>query len=308
MDKILLFKLKMYFAIFLAFLIGSLALFYIFRLFAGASSELAIFYILLLILPSLFIQYAIGPYLIGAMYRLKEVKEGDEYDWLKRIVSKVASSNGVKVPRIYIANVNFMNAFAYGNIFSGPRVAITLPFLKRLDKDEIEAVLGHEIGHIRHKDVGLIMALGIVPTLVFWFGYSISMNMRRNAYLFLFGILITLFSFLYELFVIYVNRQREAYEDINSVKTTGKPNSLITALAKIELENQPAFANRQSYFSNVSSMLMFSPVRKKTYFKSVEDVVAYWRSYKVRLVDEIFSDHPHPANRLKLIESAAGIS
>jgi Heat shock protein. Metallo peptidase. MEROPS family M48B len=87
--------------------------------------------------------------------------------------NEVAEANGIKTPKVYIADAPFPNAFAYGSPIAGKRVAITTPLLKILNKDEVKAVLGHELGHLRHRDVEFLMFIGLIPALIYWLGYSL---------------------------------------------------------------------------------------------------------------------------------------
>ncbi|EQD31911.1 heat shock protein HtpX, partial [mine drainage metagenome] len=101
------------------------------------------------------IQWLISPYIVGRAYHTKEISAYDiQYSWLIDSVKKVCDLNQQKVPRIFIANVPVSNAFAFGSPLSGRRMAITQGLLNILTKDEIEAVIGHEIGHLKHHDIG----------------------------------------------------------------------------------------------------------------------------------------------------------
>lgn len=169
-------------------------------------------------------QWLIGPFLINVMYRAHEVKPDDPtYGWVYDMVADVARANGFKdVPKVYIADVPFPNAFAYGSPIAGKRVAITLPLLKILKPGELKAVLGHEIGHLRHRDVEVLMAVGLLPTVIYWLGWSLwwgggwwgggwSEGRDNNGgLLLLIGLVLIAVSFLFQLFVLYINRLREA--------------------------------------------------------------------------------------------------
>ena len=173
-----------------------------------------IFLILTLFLIMDIIQWLISPYIVGRVYHTKEIFENDpQYFWIVESVKKVSSLNKQKVPRVFIATVMVPNAFAFGSPISGRRIAITSGLLSILTRDEIEAVLGHEIGHLKHHDIGLIMAIGLIPTLILYFGYSIlfSGGGRRgnNGSIFLVAIGLVAMSFIFNLMILGVNRMRE---------------------------------------------------------------------------------------------------
>ena len=97
-------------------------------------------------------QWLFAPYLIDAMYRVREVKEG-ELPRLRDMIRRISKRAGIKAPKLMLSNLPIPNAFAYGSPLTGNRVAVTSGLLSCLSDDEVEAVLGHELGHIRHKDV-----------------------------------------------------------------------------------------------------------------------------------------------------------
>ena len=298
------FKLKMILTFAIVLLITFFVIYGIVIYLGYGINNIYLFYVSIFItLVYVLFQWAIGPNLIHTFNKENEITKDSKYSWILDIVDNIAKKNKIKTPKVYIANVNYLNAYAYGNIFTGPRVAITKGLLNILDKDEIEAVLGHEIGHLRHRDVSLLMAIGIIPTLIYWLGlllsYNPELNRRGNSMLIGFGLIA--FSFIFEFFILYINRQREALEDINSVFTVKKPKSLEMALAKITLANQGVYVNHNS----INNMLMFSPLNNKEEINDPNKLIEKWRKEKVSIFEELFMDHPHPANRIKLIESVS---
>lgn len=277
--------------------------------------------ILIFILFINLIQWLFGPYIINAMYHAREVSPDDpKYGWLVDVVNEVAEANGLKAPRVYIADAPFPNAFAYSSPIAGKRVAITTPLLKILNKDEIKAVLGHELGHLRHRDVEFLMFIGLIPALIYWLGYSLwfsgiwgswwgeGRNSESPFIIMLIGLALLAVSFVFNLFLLALNRMREAYADINSAITI--PNAarnLQRALAKIYLSVDPRVGKliRRNAGSNFSHMLFFSPLPKdwkEIPESDVEDLINYWRHYKPSILEELFSDHPHPAKRIQLLD------
>lgn len=262
------------------------------------------------------IQWLFGPYLINAMYNAVEVTPYDPtYGWVVNVVNEVAMYNKMSPPKVYIADVPFPNAFAYGSPIAGKRVAITLPLLKMLNREELKAVLGHEIGHLKHRDVQLLMAVGLIPALIYWIGYSLMWSGiwsagERNGnlgLLWLIGIALLAVSFVFQLFVLYLNRMREAYADINSAQTIpGGAENLERALAKITLSMDPNIIERyrRKNDNKMLHMLFFSPieVREDIPEADVESLIQYWKQEKVSWFADFLSDHPHPAKRIQLLE------
>ena len=253
------------------------------------------------------IQWLAGPYLINAMYRAREVNPDDPlYGWLVPLVDEVALYNRISRPKVYVADVPFPNAFAYGSPIAGKRVAVTLPLLRSLSREELKAVLGHELGHLRHRDVEILMAIGLIPTLIYWIGYSLMWSgflggQRNNSlYAWAIGLGLLVVSFIFQLFVIAVNRLREAYADLNSALTVpGGAENLQRALAKITLMMDPNAVKK--YRNKVMNMLFFSsPVEVPS--QDVDELIGYWKSIKVPWYADLFSDHPHPAKRIQMLE------
>ncbi|GAB6945207.1 zinc metalloprotease HtpX [Vulcanisaeta sp. JCM 14467] len=265
-------------------------------------------------------QWLFSPFLINAMYRAHEIKPDDPtYGWVYEMVADVARANGFKdVPKVYVADVPFPNAFAYGSPIAGKRVAITLPLLRILKPSELKAVLGHEIGHLRHRDVEVLMAVGLLPTVIYWLGWSLwwggwwgGWSEGRNnggGLLLLIGLVLIAVSFLFNLFVLYINRLREAYADINGALTVENgARNLQRALAKITLYMDPNIVKRTT--NGTLRMLFFAPPVSTEYLESnVDDLIEYWRHYKPSIWEELFMTHPHPAKRIQMLDRLAGSS
>ncbi|EWG07423.1 MAG: heat shock protein HtpX [Candidatus Aramenus sulfurataquae] len=263
------------------------------------------------------LQWLFGPYLINAMYRAVEVTPSDpRYGWLVPLVNEVAMYNGIEAPKVYIADVPFPNAFAYGSPIAGKRVAITLPLLKILNKDEIKAVLGHELGHLKHKDVQLLMAIGLIPALIFYIGYSLMWSgmlgggerNNNSGVMWLVGVALLAVSYLFQFLVLYVNRLREAYADVNSAQTIpGGAHNLQRALAKITLATDPEVLERyrnRGAGNGLMSMLFFAPtqINGEVSDMDVEELINYWKTQKVPWYADFFSDHPATPKRIQLLE------
>ncbi len=111
-------------------------------------------------------EWMIAPYFIDAIYRVRPLRS-EEYPWLHEIVEYLSKRMGVKKPKLMLAQISVPNAFAYGSPLTGPRVAVTKGLIENLDRDEIEAVLGHELGHLKHHDVSVMMFLSLIPSMFF---------------------------------------------------------------------------------------------------------------------------------------------
>ncbi|OWP54936.1 MAG: zinc metalloprotease HtpX [Cuniculiplasma sp. C_DKE] len=262
--------------------------------------------ILVIVLIMDIAQYLLSPYIIGRMYHLRKVNPQDPSTaWLYASLQQVCSYNNQRVPELFIAETPVANAFAYGSLLSGRRMAVTRGLLNILNRDEVEAVMGHEIGHLKHHDVALLLAIGLIPTIIFYFGYSMLFGGGRkggNGSIFIIALVMMGVSFVFNIMILGVNRMRESYADVNSAQTipSGAEN-LQTALAKIVASTPQKKHLRKSAGSSTSSMLMFSGLDQGE-MKDHRRLLEEWKHMKISLSQSIFSDHPHPAKRIQMLE------
>ncbi|MEJ2567915.1 MAG: zinc metalloprotease HtpX [candidate division WOR-3 bacterium] len=208
------------------------------------------YFYLVLALGFMLIQYLIGPKIVEWSMRVRYVDES-EYPELHRMIEELARNAGIPKPKVGISRVNLPNAFAFGRSRRDGRVCVTQGILNLLNKDELKAVLGHEITHIVNRDVLFITLLSVIPMLMYriaWhFLFFGSMGRRRGegaAYTALIGITAMLFYFITNLLVLYASRIREYFADRGSVDLGNQPSALATALYKLVYGS--AKTNKQS--------------------------------------------------------------
>ena len=109
-------------------------------------------------------QWLVAPYIIDALYRVKEISRKDNPK-LYSMVERLSRASGIKMPKVMLANVPIPNAFAYGSPIAGTRVAVTKGLLEVLEDEEVEAVIGHELGHLKHRDVQIMMFVSMLPAI-----------------------------------------------------------------------------------------------------------------------------------------------
>ena len=162
-------------------------------------------------------------------------------------LENLSISRGVPMPDLYLIDDSAPNAFATGTFKKHCAVAVTSGMLDKLDKQEIEGVLAHELAHIQHEDTRLmtlvVLLVGVVTLLsefflrsMYWSGRGRSNNSRGkgNGVLLIIGIVLALLSpFLAQLLKLAISRKREFYADAEAALTTRYPAGLATALEKI---------------------------------------------------------------------------
>jgi heat shock protein HtpX len=184
-------------------------------------------------------QWLFAPYLVDLMYRVKAIP-ADQHPELHRMVDDLALKSHISKPKLMLAQIPLPNAFAYGSPLSGNRVAITQGLLDNLNSGEVEAVIGHEFGHLKHKDVQVMLVVSFLPALFYYIGYSMLLSGMfggerkgegNNALL---GVGFMAFSWVLTLFTLYISRIREYYADQHSASIVNNgADKLSTGLAKI---------------------------------------------------------------------------
>ncbi len=189
--------------------------------------------------------------MIDALTGGREVQRRDE-PRLYNILENLCISRGIPTPKLKIMDSDALNAFATGMNAKQYSITVTTGLLKTLDDAEIEAVLGHELTHIRNGDVRMmviaVVIAGVVSffvELVFrlWFYNSLGFGSRSErrgggngaglAILIAVGLLVVAYvlSFVIRLAL---SRSREYLADAGSVELTHNPDAMISALRKIE--------------------------------------------------------------------------
>lgn len=163
----------------------------------------------------------------------------EEYPRLHEIVETLSTNNGLPKPKVAMVNSPVPNAFATGKSPKSSLVAVTTGILDVLDNDELEAVIGHELSHVRSRDV-LVLTLASVFSTVAWylvrFGLFGGLQTRNrntagtSAIVMLVAITTWVVSFL---IIRAISRYREFSADRGGAIMTGKPDKLASALLKI---------------------------------------------------------------------------
>jgi heat shock protein HtpX len=229
----------------------------------------------------------------------------DDHPRLYNVVEEMKIASGLqKVPDIYIIDDPALNAFATGRDPNKASVAITSGLLQKLNRDELQGVIGHEMSHIKNRDV-LLMAmcsilLGTI-VLVAWYGSRIlffgGMGGSRRAgrgggqgqiiilvVALVFIILAPIFA---QLIYFAVSRKREYLADASSALYTRNPEGLASALEKIGASTgQLKSANKAT-----APMYISNPFRQKG-----------------RQASDLTSTHPPISERIRILRAMAGAS
>ena len=196
------------------------------------------YFYLVLSLAMMFVQYMIGPKIVEWTMRVKYIKRED-YPRLYQIVESLAMRANIPMPKIGIAQISLPNAFAFGRGIRDGRVCVTEGVLNLLKDDELKAVLGHELSHLKNKDVLTITLLSVIPMIMYRIAWQFLFYGRRRdergGNTAIIGLVALIFYFITNLLVLYASRIREYFADRGSVLLGNQPSSLASSLYKLVL-------------------------------------------------------------------------
>ena len=189
-----------------------------------------------------FFSYWFSDRMVLSMYNAREVDRTSAPE-LYGLVEKLAGRAGLPMPRVYIINEDAPNAFATGRNPSNAAVAVTTGLMRVLDYNEISGVLGHELAHVKHRDILISTIAATMATVISYaaniaqwaaiFGSGRSSDDDRGGII---GMIATaiIAPIAAALIQMAISRSREYSADEGGAEICGNPNYLASALEKIE--------------------------------------------------------------------------
>jgi heat shock protein HtpX len=215
--------------------------------------------------------YFAGDQLVLATSGAREVSQ-QSAPQLMNVVQEMALAAGVPMPKVYIIDDTAPNAFATGRDPKHASVAITTGLLQKLDREELQGVIGHELSHVRNFDIRFALLVAVLVGSIalladfflrftFWGGGRRGGGDRDKgggaliAIVYVIAIVLAIIApFIARMVQLAVSRQREYLADASSVELTRNPHGLEQALAKIASDQEVLeVANRATqhlYFTN----------------------------------------------------------
>ena len=190
-----------------------------------------------------FFSYWFSDRMVLSMYNAQEVDRQSAPE-LYGLVEKLAGRAGLPMPRVYIINEDAPNAFATGRNPSNAAVAVTTGLMRALDYNEISGVLGHELAHVKHRDILISTIAATMATVISYaasiaqwaaiFGSGRSSDDDNNGGII--GLIATaiIAPIAAALIQMAISRSREYSADEGGAEICGNPNYLAAALEKIE--------------------------------------------------------------------------
>lgn len=248
------------------------------------------------------ISYFAGGSIIMAVSGAKEITHM-ENPRLFNVVEEMSIAGGVPMPRVFIINDSAPNAFATGRNPKKSAVAITTGLLDKLNRDELQGVMAHEVSHIKNYDILFAMLMGIMVGVIamlcdffrrsaFSFrGYRGRTSNRKGgggaqALIFIIALILSIVApIIAKLIQLAVSRQREYLADASAAEITRNPLGLASALQKISNDKEVLeVANRAT-----QHLYIVNPI------KPFEERAAF-----------LFSTHPPIQERVKRLKEMAG--
>jgi heat shock protein HtpX len=170
--------------------------------------------------------------------------EGPRYRQLHNIVEGLSIAAGIPKPRVYVVEDSAPNAFATGRNPEHAAIAVTTGLLAKLNRDELEGVIAHELSHIQNRDtlvmtlavtlVGVIVLLADWVLRIMWFGGGDDDHKGIAAPIAIVGFVLLLIApLIAQLMQFAISRQREFLADADGVLLTRYPPGLVNALKKL---------------------------------------------------------------------------
>ena len=192
---------------------------------------------------------------------------------LVNVVREMSLAANVPQPRVYIIDDSAPNAFATGRDPEHASVAVTTGLLEKLDREELQGVLAHELSHVQNYDIRFSLLVGVmvgsiallsdvIARSAFWGGMGRGSRRESGgagAILLIVGLVVAILAPIFARLVqMAVNRQREFLADATSVELTRNPYGLERALAKIAGDQEPLeVANRAT-----QHLYIVNPIKK----------------------------------------------
>lgn len=256
--------------------------------------------ILALIMGGLYFlfSYYAGAGMILAMSHAKEAKK-PEHAYLINLVEGLSIAAGLsKVPKVYVIEDSALNAFATGRNPENSAVAITSGLLSKLNRQELEGVIAHEISHIKNYDIRVMMLAAVMVGVTvllsdfllrsfLWGGKSRdSEHNTATLALVAFGVVLAILSpIIGEMIKLAISRKREFLADASGALLTRYPKGLADALRKIKNDPDPLVDTANKATAGLFISVPFRHNGKKT-----------------SLMQKLFSTHPDINLRIQKLE------
>lgn len=253
---------------------------------------------------SLFVSYAFYDkiMLLGTDYHeiTAQTARDQEEQQLYNVVEEMKIAAGLHyMPKVFLIEADYMNAFASGYSEKSAMVAITRGLMQKLNRDELQAVMAHELSHIRHMDIKITLTASLLSNLmivvldILFYNAVFSNrsdNRSRNTLFTVIMILRYVLPIISVLLLLYLSRTRELMADAGAVQLMRSNEPLASALMKIHEDHTQ---NREQY-ADAYQHTAHENVRREAYIYDPLEVGIK----SLTSVSDVFSTHPTLEQRL----------
>jgi heat shock protein HtpX len=240
-----------------------------------------------------------GPGIVLALSHARPATHAED-TVLDNVVEEMAIAAGLPKPKIFVIDDSAPNAFATGSKPENAAIAVTTGLLRKLNRDELQGVIAHEMSHIRNYDVRFMTAVGLIAGLIplladmfirmQWFGGGRRDRDRNSgdgqlaAIFMIVGIVLSILAPLFSMLLqLAVSRKREYLADASAAELTRNPEGLASALHKIAMNGEPLQAANRA----TQQLYIINPL-------------------KLAGGNDLFSTHPSTESRIKALLGTAG--
>ncbi|MDD4878405.1 MAG: zinc metalloprotease HtpX [Candidatus Nanoarchaeia archaeon] len=275
------------------------------------------YFYLVFAIGMIILQYMIGPKIIEWTMKIRYVTEKEEPK-LHKMIDELAKKAGIPKPKVAVSDWHVPNAFAFGRSIRDGRVCATRGIMNTLTEKELKAVMGHEISHIKNRDVTIITLLSVVPMLCWFAAQSFlwSRNRENQGGAVAIGVGALVLYFVTNLLVLYGSRIREYYADKGSVQLGNDPHELASALYKLVYGSAKASKQELKHVEGCRAFFANDPAHAEIDIKELKAIdsdmsgtidrheLSALRDKSIKLskgekIMEIFTTHPNMLKRIK---------
>ncbi len=280
----------------------------------------------------IFLQFLLGPWIIGLIYRIRWTNLSEFKPEVREFVEQTCGKYQINVPRMGIIEDGNPTAFTYGHYPGNARLVVSSGLLAILDPPQQKAVIGHELGHIKHWDFVIMTIAAIVPLILYLIARTlfrvagrVSSGRGRNkggaAGAVLIVAIVSYIAYIISHYIVLLlSRVREYYADEFSAKETRDPNALSSALVSIAygLAKAPAAGTDDSgnrtrtqaaatfgiFDPKIAKAMAFASMSSKNFSAENMEAAMKWDLWNPwAFWYELHSTHPLPAKRIKALSS-----
>lgn len=217
-----------------------------------------------------------------------------EYPLYNNVVEGLCIASGLPKPKLYIMNDDHINAFASGRDPKNAVICVTTGCLEKLDKQELEGVLAHELSHVANYDIRFMTLTAVLVGMItiiseiflrslFWKSLDDD-NKKNQTILIVIGIVLAILApIITSLVQLAISRKREYTADASAVKFIRSPTGLKNALKKIQKEHPLKDSEEKHHYNKAVAPLFISdPFKRK--------------------ISELFATHPSIEKRIEILE------